>query len=382
MSLHPLIGHDGLQSSLSRALLASTLPQSIIIHGPRGVGKQRLALWLGQLLLCDDTTAQGPCSNCKNCRLSLALEHPDLHWYFPLSKPKGVRADKLADALETIRHDTLTEHRKNSLRPSLASREPHGLYLATAQFLRSQAQKPPAMGSYQVIVIGDAETLVPQESSQEAANALLKLLEEPPPRTFFALTSSEPGRLLATIRSRAMPLHLPSLSNEQTTRFLMEETGADAVSAARAARLGRGSIGRALGFLPDEDGPGPLEILRQQAFRLLAAASDGDAGSIYRRSLEFGPTKSRGLIPLLDLVENALRDLSAAALSSPEKITNDDTLDFLERICNDWDIHPVAVTHAFRHVDVARELASGNVNSQLVVAGLLTGLREALSGTL
>ena len=382
MSLHPLIGHDGLQSSLSRALVAGTLPHSIIIRGPRGVGKQRFALWLGQLLLCDDAAARGPCSECKPCKLSLALQHPDLHWYFPLSKPKGVSPDKLGDALETARHDTLAEHRKNSLWPSLASREPSGLYLAAAQAVRSRAQKRPAMGPCQVIVIGDAETLVPQESSPESANALLKLLEEPPERTFFALTSSEPGRLLATIRSRAMPLHLPPLSDEQTTRFLMEEAGADAASAARAARLARGSIGRALGFLPAQDGPGPLEVLRQQAFRLLAAASDGDAGSIYRRSLEFGPTKSRGLIPLLDLVEDALRDLSAAALSAPEKITNDDTLDFLERIRNDWDIHPVAVARAFRHVDVARELAAGNVNSQLVVAGLLTGVWEELRDTL
>jgi hypothetical protein len=179
-----------------------------------------------------------------------------------------------------------------------------------------------------------------------------------------------------------MPLHLPPLSDEQTTRFLIEKAGADPEGAARAARLARGSIGRALGFLPAEDGPGPLELLRQKAFRLLAAASDRDAGSIYRRSLEFGPTKSRGLIPLLDLVEDALRDLSAVVLNAPEKIMNDDTLDFLERIRRDWDIHPIAVASAFSHVDVARELASGNVNSQLVVAGLLTGVREALSGTL
>ncbi len=382
MSLHPLIGHDGLQSSLSRALAAGTLPQSVILRGPRGVGKQRLALWLGQLLLCEDASSGGPCSECKSCRLALALEHPDLHWYFPLSKPKGARPDKLGDALEAARHDMLAEHRNDPLRPSLPSLEPSGLYLATARSIRARAQQSPAMGPYQVIVVGDAETLVPQESSQEPANALLKLLEEPPPKTFFVLTSSEPERLLPTIRSRAMPLHIPSLSDEQTTRFLIEKAGADPEGAARAARLARGSIGRALGFLPAEDGPGPLELLRQKAFRLLAAASDRDAGSIYRRSLEFGPTKSRGLIPLLDLVEDALRDLSAVVLNAPEKIMNDDTLDFLERIRRDWDIHPIAVANAFRHVDVARELASGNVNSQLVVAGLLTGVREALSGTL
>ncbi len=380
VSLHPLFGHTDLQTSLSRALAAGSLPSSLLIHGPRGVGKQRLALWLGQLLLCPESGPAGPCGDCKVCRMAINLEHPDLYWYFPLARPKGVRPGKLAEALEKARYDTLTERRENPLRPASAATEATGIYLAVAQTLRSHAHTRPAVGLRQVFVIGDAETLVPQESSQEAANALLKLLEEPPASTLLILTSSEPGRLLPTIRSRTMPLHLPPLAPESVEQFLVEVGEVSRDDARRASHLGRGSIGRALGFLPQEGEPGPLEVLRTQAFELLTAASDPDAGAVYRKALELGATRSRGLMPLLELLGDALRDLSATAAVAPDCLINSDRQDLLERIREERDIHPVSVSRAFRHLEEAKELAAGNVNPQLIVAGLLTGIREELIG--
>ena len=313
------------------------------------------------------------------------LEHPDLHWYFPLPKPKGVRPAKLAEAMEQARFDALTERRERPLRPASAATEPTGLYLAVAQTLRSAANRRPALGPRQVFVIGQAETLVPQESSQEAANALLKLLEEPPPSTLLILTSSEPGRLLPTLRSRAMPLHLPALAPDSVEEFLVEVGEVAPDEARRAAHLGQGSIGRALGFLPDGADPGPLELLRAQAFELLAAASGKDGGAVYRKSLELGTTRSRGLMPLFELLEDALRDLSMAGLITPENVINKgfinlDRKDLLGRIREEGDIHPVTVTRAFRHLEAAKELVAGNVNPQLIVFGLLTGLREELIG--
>ena len=313
--------------------------------------------------------------------MSMNLEHPDLHWYFPLAKPKGIRPAKLADAMEEARYDALTERRERPLRPASAATEPTGLYLAVAQTLRSHAHRRPALGPRQVFMIGEAETLAPQESSQEAANALLKLLEEPSPSTFLILTSSEPGRLLPTIRSRTMPLHLSTLTRTSVEQFLVEVGEASPDDARQAARLGRGSIGRALGFLPSGEDPGPLEVLRTQAFELLTAASGTDGGAVYRKSLELGATRSRGLMPLFELMEDALRDLSATGASTSEDLINTDQEEFLERIRGGRDIHPVTVTRAFRHLEEAKELAAGNVNPQLIVAGLLTGIREELIGS-
>lgn len=317
--------------------------------------------------------------------MAMNLEHPDLHWYFPLAKPKGVRPAKLADAMERARYDALAECRERPLRPAAIATEPTGLYMAVAQTLRSDAHRRPALGARQVFVIGEAEMLVPQEASQEAANSLLKLLEEPPPTTLLILTSSEPGRLLPTIRSRTMPLHLPPLPPDSVEQFLIEFGQVSPDEAPRAAHLGRGSIGRALGFLPNGADPGPLEVLRAKAFELLAAASNKDGGAVYRRSLEFGATRSRGLMPLFEFLEDALRDLSLTGARTPEGLVmegliNPDRVDLLERIRKERDIHPVAVTRAFRHLEEAKELVAGNVNPQLIVAGLLTGLREELIG--
>ncbi len=117
-----------------------------------------------------------------------------------------------------------------------------------------------------------------------------------------------------------------------------------------------------------------------QAFELLTAASDPDAGAVYRKALELGATRSRGLMPLLELLEDALRDLSATAAVAPDRLINSDRQDLLERIREERDIHPVSVSRAFRHLEEAKELVAGNVNPQLIVAGLLTGIREELIG--
>ena len=176
---------------LARAQRDGTLPSALLLHGPRGVGKQRLALWAAQLVLCESPAGE-PCGRCHSCRLAIGLQHPDLHWHFPLSRPKGSSADRLGDALEEERARVLAEARATSVR-FVRLIEPSGIYLAAIQTLRRRAQSRPSMGSEQVFVVGDAEALVSQEASPEAANALLKLLEEPPNGTRLILTSSEPG---------------------------------------------------------------------------------------------------------------------------------------------------------------------------------------------
>lgn len=375
MSLHPLRGHHAARQALAGARLRGTLPAALLIHGPPGVGKQRLALWAGQLLLCQAAGDEGPCGRCRSCRLALRLEHPDLHWYFPVVRPRGsYTPERLAEALEEARFAELSEIREHALRPTYTT-EPRGFYLAAARTLRRRAQARPSMSTVQVFVIGDAENLVPQESSPEAANALLKLLEEPPASSRFILTSSEPGRLLPTIRSRTLHLHLPPLAGAEVEAFLTDVAEATPEDAARAARLGQGSIGRALGFLPDGDDAGPLEALRQDAFRLVRASLAPRPGDGFLLALGYRPAGSRGLLDLLGFVEAWIRDLAAVASGAPERVVNRDALDFLRRAAGDGRIDAPSVAAALEAVDQAGEQARGNVNPQLIVAGLVSALR-------
>lgn len=379
LTLPALVGREGLAGTLARAHAVDSLPESMLVYGPPGVGKQRIALWIGQLLLCTDPGPEGPCGECKSCRLAVSLAHPDLHWYFPLPRPKGSKTpEKLAAELEEARMDTIAERRETPFQPSVPATEPVGLYLAIARSLRSRAQRRPSMGPRQVFVVARAETLVPQEASQEAGNALLKLLEEPPEGTTLILTTSAPGQLLATIRSRTVRLHVPPMSREVVQSLLVDVVGTPRDQAERAAGLARGSIGRALGFLPEGDEPGPLEEVRHKAFELLRAALSPSAAEGLGAAIGFPPARARGLLGIFAFLQEALRDLAAVADGAHQAVVNTDRVDFLEKAVRDYDIQPLAAARAVDMVEEASQMAAGNVNPQLIVAGLMMDLRRAL----
>jgi len=376
VSLHAVVGHEEARASLARAHRRQLLPAALLLHGPRGVGKQRVALWLAQLLVCARPQLE-PCGSCPACRMALGLEHPDIHWYFPIPRPKNATGDTLVDALEQARVEEIAELRLSPLRAS-HSEDVRGLYLGTVRNIRSKAHMRPVTAPGPIFIVGEAEHLVPQESSPEAANALLKLLEEPPGATRFILTSSEPGRLLPTIRSRTVPLHLGPLPRSVVADFLLKDAAVDPKKASWAAALGQGSPGRALGFLPDGDEKGPLERLRRRAFELVAAAMSPGASEGYGLALGFPPTGARGLVDLFDFVEEWVRDLAAVAAGVPSAALNHDAVPELERRVREAKVGAFAVARAFGSVERARELAWANVNPQLVVGGLIRDLRGAL----
>jgi len=380
MTLHSHCGHTSLLEALARAHLEDSLPGALLIHGARGVGKQHLALWLARLLLCEAPHPEGPCEACHSCHLAGKLEHPDLHWYFPLPRPKNAATpEKLAQALEDARGEVLKEVRENPLRSS-GDNEPKSLYLAAARSLRKKAQRRPSMGNRQVFIVAKSEALAQQESSSEAANALLKLLEEPPSGTTLILTSAEPGRLLPTIRSRTTQLHVPPLSQKEVTEFLMVQAGVEKDEARRVGGLAKGSIGRALGFLRDGDEAGPLEKTRREALGLLSAALAAQPDRAIRAALAFKPVGARGLRDLLNFLEECLGELARAASGLPVEAGTPQETELFKEVLDRWGLHPSSVPLAIRTVDNARTLAAGNVNPQLVVFGLLHDLRRVLTG--
>src|SRR6476659_5856433 len=206
MPLVNLYGHDALRDLLARTSADGKLPRSLLFHGSRGVGKQRLALWLAQLMLC--TSEDKPCGKCRACEYSLNLTHPDLHWYFARLRPTDPDP-ALTDVVDDYQEAIAERLSNGGLYTAPSGNE--GIFVATVRAIVQQASFTPAMASGKVFVIGDAERMVPQEGTEFAANAFLKLLEEPSSKTTIILTSSEPGALLPTIRSRVVSIRVPPL---------------------------------------------------------------------------------------------------------------------------------------------------------------------------
>ena len=280
MPLHPVFGHDELRQRVATALAARTLPPALLLVGAPGTGKQRLGLWIGAGILCDRGPGV-PCGECQSCKLALTLNHPDLHWFFPIARPKGDESKQVEEAEDTLAA-AIAARRENSVyqRPDGMS----GLFLPLVRVLHRRAQMRPAMGRAKVFVIGDAHRLVPQESSPEAANAMLKVLEEPPQDTYFILTTSEPAGILPTIRSRLVQLRVGRLKSAEVESFLVQALGLAPSEAKRRADLASGSIGAAL------ERPAGAAQGRAEATRLLAAARNRGArtppGCSRRRSAD------------------------------------------------------------------------------------------------
>ncbi len=349
MPLPPLYGHDELRTRLAGTLAARKLPPALLLIGPAGVGKQRLAHWIAAGLLCESGPG-APCGHCQPCRLVESLQHPDVHWFFPIARPKGDESKQVEEAEELL-GEAVAARRENPLyaRPDGL----HALFLPLVRLLHRQAMMRPVMGRAKVFIVGDADRLVPQASSPEAANAMLKVLEEPPPDTHFVLTTTEPASLLPTIRSRMIPLRARRLPTSEVARFLREvpKPPLAAGEADRRADAAFGSIGDALE--QREEGAEVEEAAR----RLLETARKGPAAR-FRYALGVRSFGARSdFSGTLDAASEALRDELAARLRGGA-----------------GDAHPEVpaerLLDAIREIDRAKGWARGNVNPQLIVAHL------------
>jgi DNA polymerase-3 subunit delta' len=367
MSQLPLIGHEPARRELSRAVARGTLPQVIALVGPSGVGKQRLALWLAQLLLCEQPPAGGdPCGGCRGCLQAAGLAHPDLHWIIPVLRPKASEPDKQVEELEDLMAQAVAERRE---RPFYAAPEGMaGHFVATARLIQRKAALTPAMGRRKVFIVAEADRLVPQESSPDAANALLKLFEEPPADTVFVLTTGDLNALLPTIRSRAVPIRLRRLSDAQVEQYLRQALTPvpDARQLSELVRRAGGAIGQAAGDAVERD------KAREAAHRILEAVMAGP-GPRAERILRQGPFAARGdFTEALEALADTLADASRQASGVAPR-------EALPRVLN-RPLPQESLVAATRSVLRARDDAQGNVNPQLILAVLADDLAEALCG--
>lgn len=350
MPLVQLYGHERLRERFTQAYDRGSLPASMLLHGPRGVGKQRLALWLGQLLLCEGAGAR-PCGKCSQCRFSGDLTHPDLRWIFP--RPRLKDGDPSIDDVREDYAEAITERVANGglYAPPSGS---DGIYVATVRAIVRTAAMSPALAKRKVIVIGDAERMVPQEGSDAAANAFLKLLEEPPADTTLVLTSSEPGALLPTIRSRVVGVRVPPISDTAVDEFLADPLVKAQLRSEHSKTSGSELVGLAAGAPGRLLASASLREATQQAQRLLEAATSGDRAVGYRVAFGQGAARARGsFTDTLDALEVLLHQRVRSGVSSGN-----------ERLSS-------GAAKALEVVERAKEQASGNVNPQLLTAALL-----------
>jgi len=211
-----ILGQEKAVRQLKKYLAAGKIPQAMLFCGAEGVGKAKTAKNFAMALNCTDEAARktgDACHICQNCRSILNGVHPDyifLDLAYQATMPFKDAEKKQHIVVDAIR-------------------------IVTARSLQHAV-----LGRYKVIIIDKAESM-----QSEAANALLKFIEEPPPDMVWILVSSKKEAMLPTIKSRCQTLQFNNLPDE-TVKQILETQGFEESSAARAAAASGGSISRAV----------------------------------------------------------------------------------------------------------------------------------------
>lgn len=323
-SFKDIIGHHQAVTTLQNALKAGRVAHAYLFHGPDGAGKSSLARVFAMAYFCREKPADA-CGECVDCRKFLQGNYPDY---------REVTAGGGAIKIDQVRE------------------------------IQRGAQYTSYEGIGKVFLLTQADNLTP-----EAANCLLKVLEEPPPGTVFLLTADNPYRLLPTILSRCQQIPLRRVSVDEIAGELVGRWGKPPGDARVAALLSDGLPGKAIAEALEQTGLG----LRQEVLSLLKGIKRGEVTELFSLAEEMERSKEQTRL-ILDLLTLWYRDqLVWLTTRSPDMIIN---IDLLEEIKAGERLGPEHLMTAIDELSRARGLLAGNANFRLVLEVLLLKLAK------
>jgi DNA polymerase-3 subunit delta' len=264
-----IIGQHEAKAKLLSMFADNRIPHALMLTGPDGSGNLLAAFAFIQYVFCTQKKDTDSCGTCPSCLKISKLSHPDLHIVFPIAKSSDVKTsnDLLIEFRESFLenpyitiHDWFNNLSAENKQPLIPTDEA-GSILKKLSYTSYE-------GGYKVMLIWQPETM-----NAEAANKLLKILEEPPEQTLFILVCNQPDKLLTTILSRVQQLLFLKINPEDISSGLINQFGCQEKQAKEAAFMCDGNYREAqLLLLQHEEEHGFLQLFRN--FMMIALNFD------------------------------------------------------------------------------------------------------------
>lgn len=323
-----IIGQDNIKKHLQTGITQGNISHAYIINGETGSGRRLLASALTKTLLCENPTAEGDaCGKCRSCLQADSYNHPDVCF---------VTHEKASISVDDIRE----------------------------QLINSITIKPYS-SRYKVYIIPDANKM-----TEQAQNALLKTIEEPPQYAVIILLTENADTLLETVRSRCIVLNTRPLNRDEIKQYLVNNLQMEPERAEIAAGFCQGNVGKAIHFASSED----FQEIKTDTLRLVKNIYDMDITDMVSLIKELNQRKGK-IDEYLDLMLLWYRDILMF------KVTKDANIllyrEEYKEISRQASLRNYEdIENIIKAIDKAKVRLHANVNFETAIELLLLAIKE------
>lgn len=368
MKFSDIAGHSDTISALRSLADNGKIPHAILLTGISGIGKFRIARAFAQYIHCSRHTDGDSCGVCPSCLQHQRHNNPDLHFIYPIvSKEKRkISTDYIDEWKEMLDQWSYMPPEKWNDIISAGNSQP-SILVAESEDIIAKASLSAFQENYKIFLIW-----LPEKMRPEAANKLLKIIEEPFEDTIFILVSNDDSKLLPTIFSRTQRFNLRPLSEEEIYRYLSNHRGVSDNLADTASRISEGSVARAEELACHPDEIMEFSLLFKEIMRMAYALRASSLKTLSEKCAAMGREK---ILRFLSYSARMVRENFIYNLSiSPLSLLTPEEEEFSQRFSPF--IHEGNVEGLANEISRACSDISRNANSKIVLFDLFLLLSQ------
>ena len=378
--IYELIGQTTIAARFKKLIVSQRIGSAYLFAGPEGAGKTSMALNLAALLLCENPQNGKACGVCTSCTKMKHLNHSNLHLIHAMPRGKNPSDNDPFAGLSEADFTAMQEERNALTNDPYRSINIPGakqILIASIRHIKKELAMRPAESGRQVVLILQAEM-----ANTQALNSLLKILEEPPEKTTFILTTSSLEVIPATIRSRCQVVKFNPVPDVQLVEYLSAK-GLDDTNAKRIARLSGGNVQQAKALMEADFSEVDTQIL--DFWRIMMAGkingkwvSMADVSKLVEQYTELAKSDISTYRNFLRLMIFWLRDaqLLASTPNATEHVINTQLVKELKSFVAHYPGFPYF--EKIRLIEKTLRDSNLNLYMPLVLADLFLDIRTAL----